>query len=302
MMNDVTDTSPQPEAEELHPGLRLKQAREAQGLTREQVAAELRLHPKLVAAIEENDQERLPPATFVAGYLRSYARLLGLPAEAIVARYEQLKAAPPRLVSRSRPAQVTSQDLPVRLFTWVVLIGLLILAGLWWVSQRPAHDVGPEPSAPVGQAAPDASLPLLLPPAVDVAPDPQAPAAAPSPQPEAAPSQTPAAGAEVPASAPAVAPAAPATQAAAPESVPAGPLVTLRLVYEADSWTEVEDATGRKLVFDLIRAGRDLSVAGQPPLRVFLGYSPGVTVYVGDERFDHKRFQRRDLARFTVEG
>jgi cytoskeleton protein RodZ len=52
--------------------------------------------------------------------------------------------------------------------------------------------------------------------------------------------------------------------------------VTLR--YSADSWTEVYDATGARLFYDVGAANSVQTVVGTPPLRVVLGNASGVAV------------------------
>ncbi len=52
--------------------------------------------------------------------------------------------------------------------------------------------------------------------------------------------------------------------------------VTLR--YSADSWTEVYDATGARLFYDVGSANSVQTVVGTPPLRVVLGNASGVSV------------------------
>ena len=69
------------------PGQRLRAAREAAGLEQAEIAAEMRLDLKLIRALEEGDLEHLPEPVFTAGYLRSYARLMGLPPDELVAQY-----------------------------------------------------------------------------------------------------------------------------------------------------------------------------------------------------------------------
>ena len=59
-------------------GLRLRTAREAQGLTREEVAARMKVPVRVVQSLEEEDWARLGAPVFVRGQLRSYSRLLGL--------------------------------------------------------------------------------------------------------------------------------------------------------------------------------------------------------------------------------
>jgi cytoskeleton protein RodZ len=73
----------------------------------------------------------------------------------------------------------------------------------------------------------------------------------------------------------AVAPA-PASEPAAAPRAKAQSSVTLR--YSADSWTEVYDASGARLFYDVGAANSVQTVVGTPPLRVVLGNASGVSV------------------------
>ena len=84
------------------PGQRLRQARLRRGLELRQVAREMRLTVERVQAIEEDDYAALPDPVFVIGYLKTYARLMDLNPEALVAAYRTLQArspVPPKLKS-----------------------------------------------------------------------------------------------------------------------------------------------------------------------------------------------------------
>ncbi len=281
------------------PGRRLREAREAKNLSRENVATELRLQVRLVTALEEDDDSDLPPPAFVIGYLRSYARRLELPADEIVRAYEQnLEGHQPKIVSRVKNSQVSSRDLPVRMVTWLILLGLIALLVAWWLSQQPLQlgsTVEPEASStelvpestPVFSSRETESLPAPQEPTSDtVPPEPQAPVSnAEESTPEVQPQAVQAVSSE------------PEPENVAPEGVSGA---SLRIVFEADSWTEVTDAEGQRLVYDLVKAGRTLRFVGKPPFRVFLGYAPGVTVYYQGERFDHTPYMRRDIARFSL--
>ena len=69
------------------PGERLRKARQAMGLGQDDIASELRLDLKVIQALENGDLENLPGPMFTAGYLRNYARFVGLPADELVAQY-----------------------------------------------------------------------------------------------------------------------------------------------------------------------------------------------------------------------
>ena len=72
------------------PGERCRRAREAQGMTQAEAAQRLHLSLTYLQSLDADDYERLPEATFVKGYLRNYARLLGLPAEEIAGTFQQM--------------------------------------------------------------------------------------------------------------------------------------------------------------------------------------------------------------------
>jgi cytoskeleton protein RodZ len=69
------------------PGAALREARESAGLTIEQVADRLHLLQSVVSSLEQDCYDRIRGDTFVRGYLRNYARLLGIDGDEIVARY-----------------------------------------------------------------------------------------------------------------------------------------------------------------------------------------------------------------------
>jgi cytoskeleton protein RodZ len=78
------------------------------------------------------------------------------------------------------------------------------------------------------------------------------------------------------------------------------PQSLLELEYQADSWSEISDAAGRKLAYGLVPAGKRLELRGEAPFKVFLGYASGVTVYYNGDLFDHTSFQSGDMARFRL--
>lgn len=73
---------------ELKLGAKLKQAREQQGLSIEEVAATLKLLPRIISHLESNNYQALPQTVFVKGYLRLYAELLALPVQDVYADFE----------------------------------------------------------------------------------------------------------------------------------------------------------------------------------------------------------------------
>jgi len=86
------------------PGGVLRSTREAHGYTLQDMADALNLTVRVVRDIEDERWERLPATTFAKGYLRAYAKLLGLDGDALIDSCEALRS-PDRLVQpASRPA------------------------------------------------------------------------------------------------------------------------------------------------------------------------------------------------------
>ena len=73
----------QEQFEENKVGQELAFAREAKGMSQEQIADILNLTLANVIALENDDYESLPGWTYVSGYLRAYARLLGLDSDSL---------------------------------------------------------------------------------------------------------------------------------------------------------------------------------------------------------------------------
>jgi len=84
----------------------------------------------------------------------------------------------------------------------------------------------------------------------------------------------------------------------APSSLPQ---VRVELSYTGDCWTEVSDASGRRLFYDLGSAGRVVQLGGDAPLRIVLGNSANVSITVEGRDYnipDSARSGR--LARLTI--
>ncbi len=78
-------------------GTRLRAARKQRNLVIEQVARELHLDVAVIEALENDNQAALPAPIFVQGYVRSYARLVGLPEDELVRSYGAQGVQPPPL-------------------------------------------------------------------------------------------------------------------------------------------------------------------------------------------------------------
>lgn len=127
-------------------GMQLKQTREAKGLTIDDVAAELRLLTANVLDIESSEYKKRIPMTFYRGYIRAYAKLLGLPSKELV---DAFNAEEP-VVQRQAQEQALPKHKPKRgiVLTEKVLkrsiLGMIILTGLIYmvIPQRHVRQAG----------------------------------------------------------------------------------------------------------------------------------------------------------------
>ena len=284
----MTDESATPLRDDAPPpaataGARLREAREAAGLSIDAVAQQLKLAPRQVKALEEDDFAQLPGRTFIRGFMRNYARLVRLDPEALLASLPEGGAAPsldhPALAPTTRvigelPADASAKPRGAR---WAIPLALAASGAIGVVDEvaRPPAEHG---KAPPGQTA--------------VAPAAPAPASALAPVDAlrpAAPAETTApAAASVPSTTEVVAPAAVAGDA------------PLALAFRGTSWVEVKDGKGTIVLSTIGYPGATHAVGGALPLEVVLGNAEAVTVTWRGAPFDAAPFTKQNVAKFTV--
>ena len=100
----------------------LLQERELRGLGRDEVARLTRLGPGVIEALESGDPGRMPPKAYVFGYLRAYAAAVGLDADDVVLRWQE--------VDGPEESKETPARRPVPVKTLVALAVVLLAAAL----------------------------------------------------------------------------------------------------------------------------------------------------------------------------
>ena len=129
-------------------------AREKLGLTQKEVADKLFLTTTFIKYIDEGEFDKIPKPAFIKGYLRSYARVVELSGDEMVALYEAaLTAGEPEAEIRG----VTEESVGTAAITGPVLqTGLIGLAGLalivgivWWAGSSDEEAPPPVVTSPV---------------------------------------------------------------------------------------------------------------------------------------------------------
>ena len=282
-------------------GARLKAAREARGMTPRDVAQQLRLDVHVIEALEADDPERLPARTFVRGYLRNYARLVGLD-EALVGEAMQEAEPTPADALKRRPGYRGPAGPALGrwlgyLFLIAVLAALVLFAypalnRLWDGWQQPATDDAANlrlPAQPLDRGVGDDLEPIW----------PLPGSAAQEDETAVAPTGPDAMVDEVPAPDTPVRDAEPVSEPA-PEPAATTPAPRLVLHFREESWVEIHDRDGR-LLYGLMTPGRREQLSGSPPFRLVLGNAAGVELEYDGKRIDTSAHARGAVARLRLE-
>jgi transcriptional regulator with XRE-family HTH domain len=152
-------------------GEQLRRAREAKGLSLEDVASRTRIPIRHLQNIEREDWDALPATTYAVGFTRNYANAIGLDGPTLARELrEQIggpshRAAAPEYYAQADPARVP----PKSLVFGAIFVAVLLGAYLLWRSN--ALDGGPSPVPPLVLPVEQAPAPTPTQPA---APTPQA--------------------------------------------------------------------------------------------------------------------------------
>ncbi|EKO3406840.1 DUF4115 domain-containing protein [Vibrio fluvialis] len=297
--DNITESTPK-----VQPGTLLKEKREALGLTQKQVADRLRLRVTIIQNIEENNFDSDLVATFTRGYLRSYAKAVGLAEHLVLDAFEESVTPEPQeqtMQSFSKKTKREKHDSRIMTITWIILLVIIGMSSLWWWQNNEQDTLKPDQgteavSAVADQAAAPATEQVQ--PEFNTIEPTQAEA-----QSDAQPSEEPTGdemAMEDPAPAQEEAVVEPQTTPAAPAAAEAtsGDLLTMN--FSSDCWVQVKDATGKTLSTGIKKAGETLNLRGQKPLQVILGAPEGVSVTFASEPVDLSGYTSGKVARFTL--
>jgi len=281
-------------------GAVLVNARNAAALSQTDVAEQINLPRHIIRDLEADDFESLPESTYIRGYLRNYARVVGIDADSLINTYIEQHYQEPVVEENRRSKQ--SYD-PAILWSTAAVFSILIgLVITWWfdanqVAEQSVELVSTEVVAKGNTTADvliknaqNASASIELTNEVAVQAEER--------------SLT-----DTEQSANSVAEEITADQQNAMEEASRNPtLVTsvggsqiLTVTYVEKSWTEIRDADSNTLMQGLIEPGVVRNLSGKPPFEIFLGNAPGVVIEVNGLYFDHSQYSRSNrTARFQV--
>ena len=291
------------------PGETLRVARQLAGLSQEDIASKLKLSPRQIAAIETGDWSALPERTFTRGFMRNYARLVGVDPDSL-----GIDQAPsqPNAANQLKPTPAAIGEIVheadrngFSAARWVVptlliaalAAGVLYFQGQRWFGWDPSKILATSttPSLKSAVAAKAESAEKTDVPATTVAPS----------------TPTTSSGAVIaPAGAPVASDAAtlPAPDGAAPTLLPAvlSPALApaagekrIAITFKGKSWTEVRSKGD--VIFSETATPGTREFNGAVPLSFTVGNASNVVVTIDGKPFDMTELTRNDVARFRVE-
>lgn len=260
-------------------GERLAEARRELQISVLEIAKELHLDEPKVRALERNEFDVLGAPVFAKGHLKTYAQLVNIDAADVLSDYYQLNratSAPPVVGTRRRPRRELSPG------PWIaaIVVIIIVVSAYWWFSRAP------EAGSVVEEQPPAVDSSEVLPPAdaddtANIEPAPvEDDSILETTEPE---------------------PAASAPVETAP-AVEEGQLHLL-VTYTGDCWTEITDASGRRLLFSLGKDGRTVELSGAEPFNVLFGNPGNVSLRVNGEEYALPPTDRPDRPmRLTISG
>jgi transcriptional regulator with XRE-family HTH domain len=129
-------------------GTALRVARESAGLSLEEIAIETRVRARHLAAIETGDLDKLPSRPFTIGYVRAYAKALGVDADSTASRYRTDFPSPDDELHTPLGVR-PSRRLAGRTGLLMGLAGVAVLAVIGWNVALHAMSLAPKRSAAV---------------------------------------------------------------------------------------------------------------------------------------------------------
>lgn len=269
----------------------LTAARKLQNKTVEEIADELNLSVTQIRTIESDQSEGLPEPTYVRGYIRSYARLLGLDADDVLEHYlnpNWQKGA--RLDDMPRDIGSADESRSGGFFTPVKIVVLLLIAGAiaYLLLSGKLNGLVSSPNQPASSSSSSAS---------NVAPNQTLANNAESQSNVIVANETPDTDDTIASTTENVG----TENETINESAPADASEnSLTLNFNDTSWVDIRDGNGERLAYKSYAKGEVLTVSSDTQMSVFLGNAKAVSADLNGVPYDISQYREGVFARFTV--
>lgn len=153
---DVTDETSTTEVQKESVGQILSSARVAQGISLEDLSEQIRVPMKVLVGIEADDIPNTLPETFVRGYIRSYAKKVGVQESEVLIEIETTAASTPdamAMQSFSKRSKRKKVERRLTIISWLIFIILGSALVIWWYQTKGIEMLNPvEPTTKVTES------------------------------------------------------------------------------------------------------------------------------------------------------
>jgi len=274
MSEGKTNTEDKASEKDTSKGERLRLAREALELEVSDVAAKLYFEARFILALENNDYSIFAGSAYLYGYMRAYVKFLDLPLDEFVSELKNIED------EKEIQFESLGEDISYQTVAktdhrkWILpsMMGLLLIAiaiaGYILMSAADSAKADSvalldQADAPPGQELRSISVPSIEEEVAD---------------------------GELVINAP-------EGKVLADKGMSTPRLL---LEYKTDSWTDIRDADGKRLIYRMVEKGNRLQLDSSPTYSILLGYSPGVSVSWNDQPFNLSEYERENIAYFVV--
>jgi cytoskeleton protein RodZ len=278
------------------PGGQLQAARIKAGMTVRDAADKMHFLPRQVLALESDDYNQFNGDVFCKGYIKTYAKLLGLDASVLLETYCQLKPAAcnPTKVNKLS-SQPEKKDLSI--VYWCLIASFVVVALLWLLNSSDNSEdnvdsnqnadteqvvvpAATSSKATIGSEESESTLGSGVIPVVKQTVEPAE-------------------------SSSMVEPLGDFSDIAIREGITnsaedTAKENTLAFSFLADSWVQIKDKNERTIFADIKKTSQTLALAGQAPFYIVLGYAPGVKLNYNNQQVEIPVNRENNSARFVV--
>ena len=260
---------------ELSPGSGsiLAEARKKQQRTTEEMASELNLSIVQIRTIESDQSEGLPEPTYVRGYIRSYAKLLGLNPEVVLENYKNPNWQKSANLD-DMPRGIGSAEIsgPKGFFTAGKIIGLVlaaIVAAFLWYSGVFSSLFSESDSVSTTQK----TEAIVKNDAIGEADSAEKTANADTDE----------------------------SESASPDTGDVSLGNEIALTFSASSWVDIRDQQDNRLAYKTYTRGEELIIPIKDRISVFIANAEGVNVKYNGEPYDISDFREGVYAKFVMQ-
>lgn len=122
------------------PGARLASMRQQKNYNVEYVAEKLHLRVRIVELIEADDYENLPEPVFIKGYLRAYAKLLGMSVQPLLDAFNSIhkieRAPVEKALWQQSKREPHKAEHAIRWLTGFFAVVVIAAVAMWWYANK----------------------------------------------------------------------------------------------------------------------------------------------------------------------